>query len=103
VTVTAPNIQTVGQSLTLTCDAVTVRGITSDVDLVWRRRNRVVRTLDNTDPTTMNNTSLVYTDIYTISQLSTDDDGIQYECRLVIRSSPVVRVMDTVTLDATGK
>jgi len=103
VTVTIPNTQTVGQPLTLTCDAVTMRGITSNVDLVWRRDNSIIQRLDNTDPTTMNSTSLVYTDTYTISQLSTYDDGIQYECRLMIRASPVVRVMDTVTLDVTGK
>ena len=35
VSVTAPNTQTVGQSLTLQCEVTTVRGITSRVDIVW--------------------------------------------------------------------
>ena len=35
VLVTAPNNQTVGQSLSLQCEVTTVRGITSRVDIVW--------------------------------------------------------------------
>jgi len=60
VTVTAPNTQTVGQSLTLTCNAVTVRGITSRVDIIWIRAtgNNVVQRMDDVTPTTMNSTSL---------------------------------------------
>ena len=62
-----------------------------------------VQRMDNVAPTTMSSTSLVYTDTYTIPQLSTDDDDERYECRLAIHTSPAVRDMDTVTLDVTGK
>ena len=102
VTVTAPNTQIVGQPLTLECNAVTVRGITSRAEFIWRRGRVVVQRLDNAPPTTMNSTLMYYSN-YTISPLSTNDDGIGFECRLVIRASSAVRNMDTVTLDVTGK
>ena len=101
--VTAPDTQLAGQPLTLTCNAVTVRGITSNVGIVWRRDNSVVQRVNNASPTTMNSTSVMYTNIYTISALSTDDDGIGYECSIVIRASQTIRNKDTVTLDVTGK
>ena len=62
-----------------------------------------VQRMDNVASTTKSSTSLVYTNTYTIPQLSTDDDDKRYECRLAIRTSPAVRGMDTVTLDVTGK
>ena len=101
-TVIAPNTQTVGQPLTLTCNVTTVRGITSQVDIVWRREGRILRNKKNISLTTMITTSLVFIDRYTTSPLGTSDDGRQYECRLVVRSPEVVRVTDTFTLDVTG-
>ena len=100
---TVPSIQTVGQRLTLECVGATVRGITSRVDIVWRRSNvhRPIKITRRT-PTKMNN-SLVYTDSYTISQLSTTDEGVVYQCILVIRKSYLVRGNDTVRLNLTGE
>ena len=85
----APNIQTVGKSLTLQCEGTTVRGITSRVDIVWSRDGKELRRVNDVSSTTMDN-SLVYTDSYNISQLSTTDDGrvIQYE--VVINASQTV-------------
>ena len=103
VSVTAPNTQTVGESLTLQCEVTTVRGITSRVDIVWMRNNTVVQTTNMTTTTTTMNNLLVYSDSYTISQLSTSDDNIEYRCRLAIRASPMVKADDTVTLDVTGE
>ena len=102
VSVTAPNTQTVGQSLTLQCEVTAVRGITSRVDIVWRRGSRVVRIIRGAS-TTMNN-SLVYTDNYTISQLSTTDEDRMYECRLVIHTSHYpIEVANVVRLNVTGE
>jgi len=101
VTVTAPNTQTVGQTLTLTCNATAVRGITSSVDIVWRRGNNNVKQIENPSSTTVNNL-LLYIDTYTISPLSTDDDGRDYECRLVLRTFPVIRSSDIITMGVTG-
>jgi len=100
VTVTAPNTQTVGQPLTLTCNVTTVRGITSGIDIVWSG-NKISRTTQNPIPTTMDS-SLVYTDTITISPLRTEHDGKLYECRVVVHASPITVVNDTVRLDVIG-
>ena len=104
VSVTAPNTQTVGQSLTLQCEVTTVRGIISRVDIVWSSDIdvTVLRRIDDTAATTTDN-SLVYTDSYTISQLSTDDEDRVIRCEVVINANPVVMTSDSITLDVTGE
>ena len=102
VNVTAPNTQTVSQSLTLQCEVTTVRGITSRVDIVWSSNGTELERMNNVSSTTMDN-SLVYTDSYTISQLSTTDDGRVIQCEVVIDVSPSVMADDNITLDVTGK
>ena len=104
VSVTAPNTQTVGQSLTLQCEVTTVRGITSTVDIVWRNINgsMELQRMENVSLTTMGN-SLVYTDSYTISQLNTTDEGRVIQCDVVINASPSVMASDSITLDVTGE
>ena len=82
VNVTALNNQTVGQSLTLQCEVTTVRGITSRVDIVWSSDGTWLERMNNVSSTTMDN-SLVYTDSYTISQLSTTDDGRVIQCEVL--------------------
>ena len=101
-TVIAPNTQTVGQPLTLTCNVSTVRGITSRVDIVWTRGNVNLRTVANISTTT-EHASFVYIDYYTIPSLSISDNGRGYECRLIVHTSPVITVNDTIRLDVTGK
>ena len=102
VSVTAPNTQTVGQSLTLQCEVTTVRGITSRVDIVWRSGGTVIRRINGVSSTTMDN-SLVYTDSYTISQLSTADDGRVYQCEVVINYGLLIQDDDNIVLDVTGQ
>ena len=102
VNVTAPNTQTVGQSLTLQCEVTTVRGITSEVDIVWSSDSMELNRTDNISSITMDN-SLVYTDSYTISQLSTDDEGRDYWCEVVINSDPKITNYANAKLDVSGK
>ena len=102
VNVTAPNTQTVGQSLTLQCEVTTVRGITSRVDIVWSSDGTELNKTDDISSNMMDN-SLVYTDSYTISQLSTTDDGRVIQCEVMINVSPPVMASDSITLDVTGK
>ena len=45
------------------------------------------------------NNSLVYTDSYNISQLSTTDDGRVIQCEVVINASPPVMATDNITLN----
>ena len=102
VSVTAPNTQTVGQSLTLQCEVTAVRGITSRVDIVWSSGGTELQRMDNVSLTVMGN-SLVYTDSYTISQLSTTDESRVIQCEVVINASPSVMASDSFTLDVTGE
>ena len=102
VSVTAPNTQTVSQPLTLQCKVTTVRGITSRVDIVWSSGGTVLRRINDTTATTMDN-SLVYTNSYSISQLSTTDEDRMIQCEVVINASPIVMTSNSVTLDVTGK
>ena len=94
--------QTVGQSLTLQCEVTTVRGITSRVDIVWSSNGTELERMNDVSSTTMDN-SIVHTDSYTISQLSTTDDGRVIQCEVVINTNPLEMASDNVTLDVTGK
>ena len=102
VSVAAPNIWTVGQSLTLQCEVTTVRGITSRVDIVWISGGTELQRMNDVSSTIMDN-SLVYTDFYNISQVSTNDEDKEIQCKVVINSSPSVMASDSITLDVTGE
>ena len=100
-TVTALNTQIVGQPLTLTCNAVIVRGITSNVDIVWTRGS--VMFMGNNSLLIMMDSSLVYTSTYTIPLLSTDDEGRFYYCEAVINANSVVSAIGNVSLNVISK
>ena len=102
VNVTDPGTQQVGSSLTLQCEVTTVRGITSRVDIVWSSGGMELERMNGVSSTTMGN-SLVYRDSYTVSQLSTTDDGRVIQCEVVINTSPSVMATDNVTLILTRK
>ena len=103
VTVTAPNTQIVGQSLSLECSVTAVRGITSRVDIVWSRDGTEVGRVEGIIGSFTTENSVVYTDTYTILQLSTTDDGREYQCEVVINTSPPVMVTSSVALDVMGE
>ena len=100
VAVTPTTDHILGQSLTLQCEVTAVRGITSRVDIVWRDGSME---LNRTNDTTLMGNPPVYTNFYTISQLSATDDGKVIECEVVINASPPVMANDNVTLDVMGK
>ena len=102
VNVTAPNEQIVGQSLTLQCVVTTVRGITSRADIVWKNSNGMELDMTGNIMPTMMTDSLVYTDSYTISQLSTTDDGRVIQCEVVINANPPVKASNSIILHVTG-
>ena len=103
VSVTSPNTQTVGQSLTLQCEVTTVRGITSRVDIVWSIGGmELVERMNNVSSITMNN-SLVYMHSHTILPLSTADENRVYQCDVVINADPMVMANNNITLDVTGE
>ena len=101
VSVTAPNTQTVGQSLTLECDVTAVRGITSRVNIVWRNGSTELQRMNVSS--TMTNNSLLYTDSYTISQLNTTHNGTVIQCEVMINANQSMMANDITTLDVSGK
>ena len=102
VTVTTHNTQIVGQSVTLECSVTTVRGITSRVDIIWSSDGTELQRMEGVNVSSTTDNSVVYTDTYTISQLSTTDDGREYQCEVMISSSPPVMANNSVTLDVMG-
>ena len=68
---------------------------------MWSSNGIVLRRINSTIATTMDN-SLVYTDSYNISQLSTTDDDRVIQCELVINASPPVMATDNITLNVMG-
>ena len=103
VSISLTNTQILGQSLTLHCEVTTVRGITTNVNIVWRSNGETLRRNYDVSSTTGNN-SLVYTDTYTISLLSSTDDGRVINCEVVIDgASPSVVANENITLDVTSE
>ena len=102
VTATAPNTQIVGQLLTLECSVRAVRGITSRVNIIWSRSGVVLNQTNDILPSTTDSL-LMYTDTYTISLLSTDDDGREYQCEVAIDTNPPVMATGSVSLDVMGE
>ena len=99
---TAPNTQTVGQSLTLQCEVTTVRGITSRVDIVWSSNGTEFQRMENVTSDIMDN-SLLYRDSYNILILTTSDDDRAFQCEGIINVNPLVSADDDLSLDVTSK
>ena len=96
------NEQIVGQPLMLECAMSTPRGISSRVDVVWSRDGVELEHINNISSNFSSPEVVVYTNIYTIPLLGTYDDDIVYECEVIINSSPIRKVKDSITLDVTG-
>jgi len=103
VTLTAPNPQRVGQSLTLQCSVTTVRGIPSTVDIIWSSDGTEVERMEGVSVSSAIGNMIMYTSTYTISQLSTTDDDIEYLCEVVINTSPSVVATGRVALNVMGE
>ena len=99
VTITLPNTQIVGHSLTLECNVITVRGVTSRVDIIWSSDGIELKVIEGVNINSTTDNSIVYTDTYTIPKLSTTDNGTMYHCEVMINTSPPVMANDSVALD----
>ena len=95
--------QLVGQSLTLESNITTVRGITSRVDIAWSSNSLQLIRIDGLNLSSMTNNTVFYTEIYTIPQLSTLDEGRTITCDVYINAMTPVTANDNVTLNVTGK
>ena len=97
-----PATQIVGQPLLLECDVVSVRGITSDIEIVWNRDSTELQRDGGVSLTFRSPTTTNLTNTYSISPLSTSDEGRTYQCEMIINTTPPVVAATNVTLDVTG-
>ena len=102
VTVVTLNEQIVGQPLMLECEMSTPRGIDSRVDIVWTRDGVEVEHINDVSNNFSSPEVVVYTNIYTIPLLGTNDDDVVYECEVIINSSPLHIISENLTLDVNG-
>jgi len=79
-----------------------VKGITNRVDFIWSSDGRELKRMEGINVSYTTDNSVVYKDTYNISQLSTTDDDREYQCEVVINSSPPVLTTGNVTLDVIG-
>ena len=103
VMIMTPPSQDVGGPLTLQCDITTVAGIVSTVDIIWSNSSTELDRISNVTPN-IANASVVYSDSYTIPQLTTSYHGREIRCEVVI-NIPETPVRDnaTIILNVTGK
>ena len=100
INITARNIQQVGSPLTLDCVINDNSVTTSSLEVVWITN---ATTLQITDVmATVMDGSLVYTDSYTITQLTTSDHGRVIQC-IANRTNPPVMDSSNVVLSVNGK
>lgn len=95
--------QTVGQSLKLECSIYIIKGVNSEVDIIWQSNGLKLETNENISASTAINNSVMYIDTFTILQLSTTDEDKIYQCGVVINAISPIIVYDNVTLNVTGK
>ena len=102
VEVTTLNIPTLGQSTTLQCNAFSVRGISSRVDIIWTTGSTTVRRVDGVIPN-ITNTSAIYSDLLITQPLRIPDDGRVYQCTVIFNTSPRIVRSRFITLDFPGE
>ena len=81
----------------------TVRGITSRVNIVWSSNGIELNRTEGLNHSSTTNDSLLFTEFYTIPQLSTLDEGRTITCDVFINAMTPVTATDSVTLNVTGK
>ena len=99
VTIIAPDEQTVGQSITLECSIEAVKDIDSTVDIIWTTGDTEVRRVENIPACLITS----YSDFFTTPVLSRNDNNREYQCEVIINTSPPVTGNDNATLSVTRK
>ena len=97
------NNQMVGQALMLKCDVTTVRGITSRVDIIWSSNGVELNFIEGVNISSVTNDSVLFTNAYVISQLSTADENREYQCQVSIDTESPALTTDVVILNVIGK
>ena len=97
------NNETVGQPLTLECGVIAVKGITSRVDIVWSSNGYTLKITEGLNHSSTTNDSVMYTEFYTIPQLSSLDEGRTLMCDVIVNAISPVTATNNITLNVTGK
>ena len=97
-----PDIQIVGQSLSLEFVMTTVRGISSSIDIIWTRDGVEIKRTTGANITSSTSSSILYRDFYNISLLTTAEEGRIYQCKGVISATPNLTAESSTTLDVVG-
>ena len=93
----------VGQLLIMECNVTTVEYVTSRVDIIWSENNIELTRTEGVNVNSMNNNKTTYVDKYNITQVSTNNDGKVYECKIMINQNPPLIAIAIYTLDVIGK
>ena len=72
----------------LECNITTVRGITSNMDIVWMANNTIIRRMNDSLGKLINNV-ITHRDVCHVSNVGSD--GTQYHCHAVINESLIVK------------
>ena len=99
---TAPSPQAVGESLTIECSVSLGRDISSRVEILWSSNGVDLQRIANASLIAVDSFS-VYKSSYTLSQLNTADNGGEYQCTVLINTSPPLMATGSVTLNITSK
>jgi len=79
-----------------------VRVITSKIDIVWSSDGLELKRTKIITVSLLTNDSVLYTDLYIISQLSTADEDRIYECTAMVAAPSTVIATNDVILNVTG-
>ena len=73
------------------------------MDIIWNSDGTELKRTGGLNDGSIVNDSVLYTDIYTIPQLSTLDEARVVTCDVLINTISPVMATDSVTLNVTGK
>ena len=97
-----PDIQAVGQSLSLECIVTTVRGLSSSIDIIWTSDGVEINRTSGARTDYSTSSSILYRDFYNISLLTTAEEGRVFQCEGVINTTPNLTAESSTTLDVVG-
>ena len=102
ISITAQSAQQVGNSLTLDCTVTDIISGSNMVEIVWTDNSNIILRRINVTLTATMGSLPVYTDSYTITQLTTSDQGREIQC-IASRTDPPVTDSGSIILSVTGK
>ena len=94
--------RTVNQTVLLQCEVTAVRGITSRVEIVWSSGDAELQRMNVTE-IIVDNSDVVYADMYRTPRLNTTDDNKVIQCQVVINTTPPVIASGNTTLNVIGE